>query len=111
MQAISPSCIVLLGRVVMESNYVQLATEILRKELGSELDSDLERLYVLLVFTRGEQTTLRDVHDAWAIWRTQTNPQHRLCICFEDLTPEVQELDRKYMQAIRDTSFWLSKGY
>jgi len=95
----------------MESNYVQLATAVLRKELGSGLDSDLERLYVLLVFTRGEQTTLRDVHDAWAIWRTQTNPQHKSCICFEDLTPEVQELDRKYMQAIRDTSFWLSKGY
>lgn len=95
----------------MESNYVQLATAVLRKELGPELDSDLERLYVLLVFTRGEQTTLRDVHDAWAIWRTQTNPQHKSCICFEDLTPEVQELDRKYMQAIRDTSFRLSKGY
>jgi len=98
MQAISPSCIVLLGRLVMESNYVQLATETLREELGAGLESDLECLYVLLVFTRGEQTTLRDVHDAWAIWRTQTNPQHKSCIRFEDLTLEVQELDQKYMQ-------------
>jgi len=95
----------------MKSNYVQLATFALRRELGySDLEPDLECLYVLLVLTRGEQTTLQNVHDAWAVWRTQTNPQHKSCIHFEDLSLEVQELDREYMQAIRGASVRLSRG-
>ena len=110
MQAISPSCIVLLGRAGMESNYVQLATEILREELGEDLDSVLEGLYVLLVLMRGERTTLRNVHDAYVVWRTQTNPQYRSRMCFEDLTLEAQELDRKRAKAIWDTTFRLRRG-
>ena len=95
----------------MESNYVQLATEILRKGLWEDLDPELERLYVLLVLTRGEQTTLRDVHDARAVWRIQSNTQHKSRVRFEDLTPEMQGVLRIYMQAIRDTSVRLNKGY
>ena len=37
-------------------------------------------------------TTLRDVHDAWAIWRHQARPDHPAIVPFDELTPDVQEL-------------------
>ncbi len=65
------------------------------------LPGDLLDLYTLLVFTRGENCTLEDVHDAWAIWRNNTNPTHKSLIKFDELTTEVQELDREYRDGIR----------
>lgn len=66
-----------------------------------DLDGDLLQLYALLALVKGRETTLRDVHDAWAIWRNRTAPEHRSLIPFADLTAAVQELDRPYMEAIR----------
>jgi hypothetical protein len=66
------------------------------------MDRDLARLYALLGFVKGVNTTLEDVHDAWAIWQNETRPDHKSLVEFYKLTPEVQELDRKYMQAIVD---------
>jgi hypothetical protein len=66
-----------------------------------DLEPDLIRLYALLALVKGEQTTLADVHDAWAIWCDQTCPGHRSLVPFDELAPEVQELDRPYMTAIR----------
>jgi hypothetical protein len=66
-----------------------------------DLEPDLIRLYALLALVKGEQATLADVHDAWAIWRDQTRPDHRSIVPFDELTPETQELDRPYMEVIR----------
>ena len=83
------------------SNYVQQATTLLAERLP-DCDADLLALYALLALTLGEETQLRDVHDAWAVWRNATNPAHKSLVPFVVLTPEVQELDRKYMDAIRE---------
>lgn len=61
----------------------------------------LLRLYAVLALTKGTGVTLEDVHHAWAAWRTETQPGHRSLVPFRDLSPEVQELDRPYMEAIR----------
>lgn len=90
------------------ANYVQRALEILDEECPG-LDSDLAQLYVLLVLTNGPNTTLPDVHDAWGVWRNTTNPEHRSLVPFGELTVAVQELDRKYMDAIRATARRLSR--
>lgn len=80
-------------------NYVQRARQALLDELP-DLDLALADLYVLLVLTQGEETSLQDVHDAWAVWRNDSNPDHRSLIPFDELALDVQELDREYMDAI-----------
>lgn len=84
-------------------NYVQAVTARLAALLPG-LDPDLLRLYTLLGLVKGTTTTLEDVHDAWAVWRTQTRPGHPSAIPFARLSPEVQELDRKYMDAIHEAA-------
>lgn len=84
-------------------NYVQQVIETLNVRLPG-LPPELIDLYTNLVFSRGAKTSLEDVHDAWAIWKNRIKPDHKSLIPFEDLSPEVQELDRKYMMAIRNTA-------
>lgn len=80
-------------------NYVQPVIGDLA-ELLPGCDRALLNLYALLAMTRGVNTSLEDVHDAWGIWRNADAPQHRSLIPFDELTVEVQELERKYMEAI-----------
>ena len=83
-----------------ESNYVQRTTGVFRAALDEVLDPLLERLYVLLVLVKGELTTQQDVHDAWSIWWTLTNPADSSIVRIEGLTLPMQKLDRKYITAI-----------
>ena len=62
------------------------------------------RAYALLARCKGRGTTLEDVHDAWAIGRMVTRPDHKDIVPFDELTPEIQEYDRKYMEAIHACS-------
>lgn len=82
-------------------NYASRMRCLVQRELPY-LEPLLLDLYTLLALTRGTETTLKDVHDAWSVWRTHTRPDHQSLIPFGELTPAVQELDRKYMQAIHD---------
>lgn len=83
----------------MPSNYVQVVLDKLNAELP-ELDPELAQLYALLAVTKGTETSLEDVHDAWALWRNTTNPRHKSLVPFVELSADVQELDRTYMDAI-----------
>ncbi len=82
-----------------DPNYVQPVIADLAKLLPG-CDGMLLNLYAVLAMTRGVNTSLEDVHDAWAIWQNLSDPQHRSLVPFDQLTAEVQELDRKYMGAI-----------
>lgn len=84
-------------------NYVeQVQTRL--KEILPSLDDDLLRLYTLLALVNGTDTTLEDVHDAWSVWKNISHKDHKSLIFFEDLSVEVQELYRKYMDAIHAAS-------
>ncbi len=52
------------------------------------------------MLTLGTGTGRKDVHDAWAVWRTATKPSHPALIPFAGLSPEVRSLDDPYMEAI-----------
>ncbi len=64
------------------------------------LDYELIDLYTLLALVRGSHVENKDVHDAWAVWRNATDPNHRSIIPFDELSPEVQDLDSKYRDGI-----------
>lgn len=84
-------------------NYIDEIVARLEEKIPGN-DVALLRLYALLALTQGVNTTLENVHDAWSAWRAATNPGHQSLIPFDQLTPEVQEYDRKYMLAIHDVS-------
>lgn len=69
-------------------------------------DADIRfiRVYTLLILVKGEDTTMEDVHDAWSFVITPQNPEHRSLIPFDDLSTEVQEYDRKYMEIIHEVA-------
>jgi hypothetical protein len=83
-------------------NYVQVIIENLKKYIP-KCPEDLLGNYAQLVLTKGLDTTMRDVHDAWSVWQNKTRPDHKSLIEFELLSDEVRELDRKYMDAIIKT--------
>lgn len=64
-------------------------------------DYPLYRIYAVLGYVKGEDVTLKDVHDAWSAWRVATVPDHRSLKPFAELSPEVQALDQPYVDAIR----------
>ncbi len=84
-------------------NYVQYAERALRYEVeisGHTIDDVQARLYTLLVLTRGEQTTLADVHDAWAVGRNLDRPEHADLVPFGELLPGVAAYDIPFRDAI-----------
>lgn len=96
-------------------NYIQKVKEILRTKLASSsdplgTDDDLLGLYALLVLVKGINTTLRDIHDAWALWCVRINPTHPSIVPFPQLTPAVQQLDFPYRHAIIATAKEIGRG-
>lgn len=81
------------------TNYVQKIKDAL-KEFHPRMDSELLDVYALLVLVKGEDVTLKDVHDAWSVWKNNIRPDHHSLIEFDELTREIQELDRKYAESI-----------
>ena len=67
-----------------------------RREVGS-----LFRVYAVLALAKGERVSTADVHDAWAAWKYDHDPEHRALVPFEELAPDVQRLDEPYARAIR----------
>lgn len=86
---------------IIEENYIQRARNFLSKKI--DVEEDLLNLYTLLVLTTGFSTTFENVHEAWGVWKNKTNPHHKSLIPFSELSSEVQELDREYAEAIRET--------
>lgn len=78
-------------------NYI----EAVKQELMEDgIDEAHANIYALLVLTTGTSTTLEHVHDAWAVLKNTVRPDHKSLIPFWELSHEVQELDRSYMDSI-----------
>jgi hypothetical protein len=84
----------------MMGNYIQQVMSAL-SEFHPNLAPELLEMYALLVLVRGEGVTLKDVHDAWSVWKNQHRPDHHSLIPFEQLSPVVQAMDEKYAKSIR----------
>ena len=86
------------------ATYIERMADLVASACGDlspdENDKRLYRIYALLAFAKGETTTMEDVHDAWAAWRTDTFAAHPAIVPFDELSLDVQELDRPYLEAI-----------
>lgn len=91
-------------------SYVDLARMELRGEFqarGLTVEDELLDLYVMIMLQpEGAIGPLgaemrEHVHNAWALWRRRTNPQHPNLVPYSELDPDVQEMDRPYAESIR----------
>lgn len=83
-------------------NYIQKVKNLLDDELKirfTEYEGLLDG-YALLVLTVGENCTNKHIHDAWSLWQNKREPEHRSLKPFNELTKEVQDLDKPYHQAV-----------
>jgi hypothetical protein len=90
-------------------NYAQRAKRAVleRVEDYAEWGPDGERLlemYALLALVKGEDTTLEDIHDAWALHTNRTSPGHPSLVPFEQLEARIQAYDEPYMNAVREAA-------
>lgn len=93
-------------------SYIERIKELVRTEVlaaDEECPKELIDLYVLLALTRGAATTSADVHCAWALWRSGFEPGHPSIVPFQELSFEVQDLDRPYRDAIQRASIYFSR--
>lgn len=73
-------------------------------DVPSPQEYGLYLAYALLSFAKGTHTTASDVHDAYTLWQLTTFPEPRYAVPFEELPPDVQALDDKYVEAIHRAS-------
>ncbi len=84
-------------------NYIDEAKAELLKHV--KIGKGLQNVYALLVLVKGEETTLKDVHDAWAVnmnltWDREQYGEHFSLIPFDQLKKETQDKDQKFVDAI-----------
>src|SRR5215210_6190825 len=90
-------------------NYLdKLAAEIQRTadpdSTPPDEDLPLYRLYAVLLLAKGEDVTTEDVHNAWAAWASDHDPESRHLKPFKELSLAVQRKDEKYVGAIHKVS-------
>jgi hypothetical protein len=50
-------------------------------------------MYAILALTLGDNVRAKDVHDAWATWMSQHDPDHESIKPFDDLDKDTQAQD------------------
>ncbi len=87
-------------------NYLDLLAADIQRTANPEStppddDLPLYRLYALLLLVKSTAVTLEDVHNAWATWASDHEPESRHIIPFKELSLSVQSKDQVYVDAIR----------
>jgi hypothetical protein len=70
---------------------------------GTSVPDSADRLFVLyaiILRAKGPDVTASDVHDAWAAWMQQRDPEHEALRPYDDLPPDVQKEDAPFLEAI-----------
>lgn len=87
-------------------SYVSELADLIRAKLDPNAlpDKGLDELfnmYAVLGLAKGEAVTREDVHDAWSAWATKFDPDNDSLVPFEELPPQKQDEDTRFMEAIR----------
>ncbi len=67
-------------------------------------DLPLYRQYAVLLLAKGQDVTSEDVHNAWAAWASDYDPDSRDLLPFKELSLTVQRKDDAYVDAIRQVA-------
>jgi hypothetical protein len=91
---------------VLVLNYIDKIAEAIRCEVSPDKLPDEEavslfRLYAVLALAKGTSVTLQDVHNAWAAWMIERDPEHESIKPFSELSSGVKKEDEPYLNAIR----------
>jgi hypothetical protein len=78
----------------------QVPTEVLP---GGEMDG-LFRMYAVLALAKGESVDAADVHNAWAAWMSDRDPDHGSLRPFWELDSETRKSDEPFVTAIREVA-------
>jgi hypothetical protein len=70
----------------------------------------LFRMYALLALTKGQTVSAEDVHNAWAVWMLEQDPNHRSIKPFDELDADTQASDEPYVRAIRSVAEHLERA-
>jgi hypothetical protein len=62
----------------------------------------------VLVLVKGEATTAADVHDAWAAWKAEREPQNPNIRPFSELDQPTRDADEPFAAAIREVASGIS---
>lgn len=66
-----------------------------------ETELGLFRLYAVLALAKGGAVEPRDVHNAWAAWMQERDPDHDALRPFDQLDRATQDADSPFVAAIR----------
>ena len=75
-----------------------------RDLLPAENARPLFRLYAVLALAKGTAVEAMDVHNAWAAWMQEQDPEHRSIKPFGELDIATQTSDEPFAQAIREVA-------
>ncbi|MGI8549627.1 MAG: DUF7701 domain-containing protein [Dehalococcoidia bacterium] len=86
-------------------NYLDvIAAEIQRtadpNALPPDEDLPLYRLYAVLLLAKGKNVTAEDIHNAWAAWASDHEPESRDLLPFKELSLRDQRRDQTYVDAV-----------
>ncbi len=87
-------------------NYLDLLAAEIQRTADPEAkvpdeDLPLYRQYAVLLLTKGTEVNTEDVHNAWAAWASEHDPDNRNLLPFKELSLSVQRWDETYAEAIR----------
>lgn len=96
-------------------NYLdKIAAEIQRiadpEAVPPDEDLPLYRLYAVLLLAKGQDVTEEDVHNAWAAWASDHEPDSRHLLPFKELSIRAQRKDRVYVEAIHQVAEHMGLG-
>lgn len=90
-----------------KTTYIDIVANKIATETNIK-NRSLLQLYTLLILTKGENITLKDVHDAWATsmnFRPITpncyGHEHKSIIPFDQLSKETQDKDVKFVKKLK----------
>lgn len=67
-------------------------------------DLPLYRIYAVLLLVKGHDVTAEDVHNAWAAWASEHEPENRNLLPFKELSLNVQRKDELYVEVIHQVA-------
>lgn len=70
----------------------------------SDEDLPLYRMYAVLLLAKGQDVVAEDVHNAWAAWACEHDPENRRLLPFKELSLRTQRKDQLYVDAIHQVA-------